>query len=192
MKNLKQLFAVLVLLLAMTIQAQNTETKISEERIEDISNKICHAALAYRTLSGKEAGKDIEDLILANLGTSREDPNHQAILTKFWNEHNEKLICYEGPEDETRNPQHFLKRIVDLGMYKSVLYDFLLSDPEGYPIDVNPIEIYNGKEETLLDYIDYILNKPNASSEYNVKEIQSLRSWLVMGYNAKTASQLKN
>jgi len=51
------------------------------------------------------------------------------------------MICYESPVDEARYPQHFMKRIVDLRMYKSVLYGFLLSDEDDYPIDVNTLEI---------------------------------------------------
>ncbi len=193
MKNLKQIFAVLVLLLAVTMQAQNTENKISDEQIEYITKKLCSSALAYRAGNAKTAGKDIEDIIINFLGTSRNDQDYKKIITKFWNENNEKIICNdEGSTKDTRNPQHFMKRIVDLGMYQSVFYDFLLSDPDSYSINVNAIEIYNGKEETLLDYIDYILNKPNASSEYNVKEIQNVRDWLIEGYNAKTAAQLKN
>tara|TARA_R110002096_G_scaffold153285_3_gene316978 strand:- start:585 stop:893 length:309 start_codon:yes stop_codon:yes gene_type:complete len=102
------------------------------------------------------------------------------------------LICYEGPEDETRNPQHFLKRIVDLGMYKSALYDFLLSDEDEYPIDVNSVEIYNEKEETFLDYLNEIISKPDNEKKYTIKEIKMLRLTIIEDYNAKTASELKN
>jgi len=192
MKNIKHIVATVLMLLAITTKAQTTETEITDERIEDLSKKMCIAALTFRASSADKAGSNIEGLILNFLRTSKEDPNYKEKLTKFWDENNEKCICHdEGSTERTRNPQHFLKRIVDLGMYNSVFYHWLLSDPEEYPVDVNAVEIYNGKEETLLDYIDYILNKPNANSEYNLKEIQSLRDWLVMGYNAKTAAELK-
>ncbi|MCI2230279.1 hypothetical protein MC378_13960 [Polaribacter sp. MSW13] len=191
MRRIKYLSLVFVFLVTISAQEQN-ETKISDETIEDISKKICSASIAYRTVSAKTAGKDIEDLILVNIGVLREDPKYREKLTKFWNEHSEKLICYEGPEDETRNPQHFLKRIVDLGMYKSVLCHFLLSDKDEYPIDVNSVEIYNGKEETFLDYLNEIISKPDNEKKYNIKEIKMLRLTIIQDYNAKTASELKN
>jgi hypothetical protein len=192
MKNIKHIVVLILLLLALTAKAQITDTEISDEQIEDLSINICRSVLTFRNASAKTAGESIEYMILKFLNTSQEDPNHKAILTKFWNENNEKCICYEGPEDETRNPQHFLKRIVDLGMYKSVLNDFLLSNPFKFPIDVNAVEIYNGKEETLLDYLNEILSNPENEEKYNFQEIKSLRRLLLMGYNAKTAAQLKN
>ncbi|MEH6537835.1 MAG: hypothetical protein V7719_15645 [Psychroserpens sp.] len=193
MESIKSLLLVFVVLFSFNIQAQNDEIEISDERIEILSKKICSSALTFRTLSAKEAGSNMEKMILNFIGVSKEDPNYKEKFTKFWNENSEKFICYEkGTTQDTRNPQHFMKRIVDLGMYKTVFYKFLLSDPEGYHIDVNTIEIYNGKEETILDYIDNVLSEPNASSKYHVKEIQSVRDWLVMGYNAKKASELEN
>ncbi|MEH6537831.1 MAG: hypothetical protein V7719_15625, partial [Psychroserpens sp.] len=137
------------------------------------------------------AGSNMEKMILNFIGVSKEDPNYKEKLTKFWNENSEKFICYEGPEDETRNPQHFMKRIVDLGMYNTVLYDFLLSDEDEYSIDVNAIEIYKGKEETLLDYLDSIIANPEKAKEYNMPEIKDLRGVIIEDYGAKTASELK-
>jgi hypothetical protein len=179
--------------LALTAKAQITDTEISDEQIEDLSINICRSALTFRNASAKTAGESIEYMILKFLNTSQDDPNHKAILTKFWNENNEKCICYDdGSTGRTRNPQHFLKRIVDLGMYTSVLNDFLLSNPFKFPIDVNAVEIYNGKEETLLDYLNEILSNPENDGKYNFQELQSLRRLLLMGYNAKTAAELKD
>ena len=140
----------------------------------------------------KKAGKGVEGLILNFLGISKEDPKYKEKLTKFWNENADKFICHEeGTTERTRNPQHFLKRIVDLGMHKSVLNGFLLSNPYKLPINVNTVEIYNGKEETLLDYLDAIISNPDNEEKYNIPEIKSLRRLLLMGYNAKTAAELK-
>ncbi|MEH6537834.1 MAG: hypothetical protein V7719_15640 [Psychroserpens sp.] len=192
MRRLKYLLLAFVVLVSINAQAQN-ETKISDERIEDLSKRMCIAALTFRVSSSKQAGDRIERLILNFLGSSKEDKNHKAIITKFWNENYEKFICYdEGTTERTRNPQQFMKRIVDLGMYKSVLYNFLLSDEDEYPIDVNAVEIYNGKEETLLDYLDGIISNPEKAKEYNIKEIKLLRLTIIEDYNAKIASELKN
>jgi len=172
-------------------EVEDLKDKIDDERIKDLVIRICRSALTFRNASADTAGESIEYMLLKFLGTSKEDKNHKQILTKFWNENSEKLICTdEGSTKYTRNPQHFMKRIVDLGMYKSVLYDFLLSDEDDYPINVNAIEVYKGKKETVLDYIDNILKDPAVDEKYNVKEIQSLRRALLNDYGAKKASEL--
>ncbi|MEH6537832.1 MAG: hypothetical protein V7719_15630 [Psychroserpens sp.] len=192
MRSIKYVLLVFVVLVSFNTQAQN-ETKISEERMEDFIKNMCSAALAFRIADASKAGQGVEGLILNFLGTSKEDPNHKEIFTAFWNENSYRFICHEeGTTKYTRTPQHFMKRIVDLGMYKSVGYDFLLSDEDEYPIDVNTIEIYNGKEETLLDYIDAILKDHKVESKYNVKEIKDLRDVIILDYNGKKASELKN
>ncbi|OAD39924.1 hypothetical protein [Polaribacter atrinae] len=191
MKKFKYLLLVFVVLFSMNTQAQN-ETKIDDAKLNDFIKKLCLSGLAFRTSDSRQAGQDIEELILNFLGLTKEDPNYKEKLTKFWNENNHKFICHEeGTTKFTRTPQHFLKRIVDLGMHKSVLGDFLLSNPYKYPINVNTVEIYNGKEETLLDYLDAIISNPDNKEKYNIPEIKSLRRLLLMGYNAKTASELK-
>tara|TARA_R110002051_G_scaffold59843_2_gene109785 strand:+ start:106 stop:654 length:549 start_codon:yes stop_codon:yes gene_type:complete len=174
MKKFKSLLMVFIVLVSINTQAQS-EIEISDERMEDFIKKMCRVSLTFRTSAAKQAGSNMEKLILHFLGLTKEDPNYKEKLTKFWNENSDKFICFdEGSTKYTRTPQHFLKRIVDLGMHKTVFYDFLLSDPEGYAIDVNTIEIYNGKEETILDYIDNVLSQPNASSKYTCKRSRKL------------------
>jgi hypothetical protein len=191
MRKIKSLLFAFVVLFTINIQAQN-ETEISEERMEDFIKKMCRSALAFRTADARKAGYGVEGLILNFLGTSKEDPNHKEIFTKFWNENSYRFICHEeGTTKFTRTPQHFMKRVVDLGMHKSILYDFLLSDEDDYPIDVNTIEIYNGNEETLLDYIDNLLKNNDVESKYNVKEVKLLRLTIIEDYNAKKASEIK-
>lgn len=85
-----------------------------------------------------------------------------------------------------------MKRVVSLGMYETILYDFFLYDEEEYPINVNTVEILpNGEKETLLDYINKILADPEVDKKYDVKEIKQLKRVIVKDYNAKTAAELK-
>ena len=55
---------------------------------------------------------------------------------------------------------------------------------------VNHIEIYQGKEETVLDYIENILKNPNNSTEYDFVELKSLKKTLIKYYGAKYAKDL--
>jgi hypothetical protein len=191
MRSIKSILLVFIVLFTVNTQAQN-EIKISEERMEDFIKSMCRSALSFRKADATKAGEGVEGLILNFLGLTKEDPDYKEKLTKWWNENNHRFICHEeGTTKFTRNPQHFLKRVIDLGMHKTILYDFLLSDEDDYPIDVNAIETYNGKEETVIDYIDNILKDPEVASNYNVREIKDLRDVLILDYGAKTSSELK-
>ena len=116
--------------------------------------------------------------------------NYKQKFTELYNKYSDKFICTDKPTEKSRNPEHFLKRVVCLSMYESIFYDFLLSDPEEYPIDVNTVEIVNGKPETLIDYIDNIITNPEISKNYDVGQIKDLKSWLVEEYGAKKANEL--
>ena len=84
-------------------------------------------------------------------------------------------------------PQHLSKRIIDMRLHKDVYYKYLLRDKE---IDINGIDIVNGRKETILDYIDGILSDPDAEDKYNVKEIKGLRRMFVKRFGAKSAEEL--
>ena len=77
-------------------------------------------------------------------------------------------------------------------MYTPILIEYLLKDETTYPIDVNVIQNINGTEETVLDYIDSILNDSTAHSRYEISEIREIREILVTFYNAKHASEINS
>jgi len=185
---------VLAILLCFCIQIQAQETKeYTCEELEDFSEIICAEATSLsRGDSISKAGEIIEAMFIKMFGIDKNDPNYKQLVAAVYNKYAACLICRDKPNFRTRNPEQFLKRVVSLGMYESILYDFFLYDEDEYPIDVNTIEILpNGEKETLLDYINKILADPEVDKKYDVKEILDLRTWIIEYYGAKKASELK-
>ena len=137
----------------------------------------------------EDVGARLENYILKHLGISRKTKGYKLLVANFWNANSQDLICRTSTGG-LRNPQHFMKRVVEMNMQNEALYDFILYDPEEYPITVNHIEIYNGKKETILDYIENILTTPGNDKKYNFQELQSLKRILIDEYGAKLATQL--
>ena len=187
-------FYILSFLLCFNLQIQAQETKeYTCEELEEFASLIC--ANARRLSKGdsiSKAGEIIEDDFISKFGIDKNDPNYKKLVAAVYNKYADCFICRDKPTKFTRNPEHFLKRVVSLGMYETILYDFLLYDEDEYPIDVNTIEILpNGEKETLLDYIDKILADPEVSKKYDVKEILDLRGLIIEDFGAKKASDLK-
>jgi len=182
----------MVLLTALPSQAQNWSklSKDEAESIKRLSTKMCTQLQMSKTAKHEDAGRQVEKHILNQLNITREDPNYKLKAANFWNKYAEYFVCTNN--GGRRKPQHFLKRVVDMDFTNKVLYDFLLYDEEEYPISVNAIEIYKGKEETFLDYLNAILADPKNEEFYSFKEIKLLKSIIIEDYGAKTASELKN
>jgi hypothetical protein len=182
----------LLMLVFLPTQAQDWSklSKDEAESVKRLATKMCTQLQMSKTAKHEDSGWQIEKHLLNRLKITREDPDYKLKVAKFWNKYAEYFVC-DIPGGR-RNPQHFLKRVVDMDFYETILYDFLLSDEEEYPISVNAIEIYQGKEETFLDYLNAILAVPsNNDGKYNFKEIKLLRSIIIDDYGAKTASELK-
>lgn len=184
---------IVLLICSLQLQAQEN-TDYTCEELEEFAQFLCNTATTLsRGDSISKAGEIIEERFLKKFGIDKNHPNYKQLVAAVYNKYAACLICKDKPTPHTRNPEQFLKRVISLGMYESILYDFLLYDEEEYPIDVNTIEILpNGEKETLLDYVDKILADPKVSEKYDVKEIQSLRRVIIKDYNAKKASEIKD
>jgi hypothetical protein len=110
-------------------------------------------------------------------------------INEFWNEYSDELIC-TNKSKTARVPQQFMKRVVDMGMGNQIFDEFLLYDYDEYPIDVNAVEIYNGRPETILDFVDSILNVPVRLENSEEDVLRELQEILVGDYGAKHASEL--
>jgi len=159
--------------------------------IKELASVMCSRLVSALAGAGDqdEIGKSFETLVLNHLGIDREKEGYKLLITSFWNANSQDLIC-TSPFTGVRAPQHFMKRVVDMGMQNEVLYEFILYDPDDYPITVNHIEIYKGKKETILDFVQNILTTPGNEEKYDFKELESLRRILIKDYGAKYAKDL--
>ena len=187
---MKYLLLLLFLCPLAPISAQETKEYTCEE-LEEFGSLICaNARRLSRGNSISKAGQIIEQDFINKFGIDKNNPNYKQLVAAVYNKYAACLICHDKPTKFTRTPEQFMKRVVSLGMYESILYDFLLYDEEEYPIDVNTIEMVNGKPETLLDYLDHILADPQVERKYNKNEIYVLRETIIDDFGVKKASEL--
>lgn len=186
------LFAASFFFVSQSIYSQVKVKELSNEKIKKIAALLCSDAF---TIAGSEqrsrAGTETLNQFMHFFEIKKTDPNYKLKVATAYNKYADRLICRSKPTDLSRSPEQYLKRIVSIGMYWTILYDFLLYDQEEYPIDVNTIEMVNGRPETLLDYLNTMLKDPRREYKFNVKEIQLLRGLIIEDYGAKTAKELE-
>ncbi len=95
--------------------------------------------------------------------------------------------------------RNIAKRAIFLGNAESFFDDFIFEEYSSFEngkrktvIDINAIEYVDGEPETLLDYLDKIL-EPNHASRLggsNRGDIAALRNRLIFVFGAKTAEEL--
>lgn len=141
-----------------------------EKNDETLAAKIC--SLGYSNWGSSVPVSGFEEDILSYIGISNDDPNREKHIAKFFNENNHLLICGEDNDEFIRPNEHILKRSIALSEY-----DFLLhaaNSPKYDDMDWNFYEIVDGKKETILDYLDMIINDEELAIEYDVDELKSL------------------
>ena len=66
-------------------------------------------------------------------------------------------------------------------------FDYFLQDRA---LNVNSIEYRDGRPETLIDYIDQILQEPEVEETWDVSKLRRLRTLLIDHMNGKHAVEL--
>lgn len=134
-----------------------------------LANKLCSKGyLAWPTL---DAASNFESVLLKHLGLPEDAPNKEKHISRFFNANNSKLICEDDGSDFIRANEHILKRSLARSEHDFLLH---IANHPDYEIDWNFYEIVDGKKETMLDYMDMIINHPELSEEYNIPELKTL------------------
>jgi len=180
----------LALSLPAAASAESSTDQTDLDALRLLSHKMCTQLHLSRTMGSTNAGEKIENHILDHLAISRQTEGYKTQVAGFWNANAQHLICTDTVA-KLRGPILFMKRVVDMEMQKTILYGFLLSDPEDYAVTVNHTEFYNGKAETMLDFLDGILRDKARHVDYDIDEIQELREVLIEDYGAINARDLK-
>lgn len=193
MKKLKHTLLLVFIGFTVTLSAQTdcgTESEDGTTEMEFLGSKLC--AMIELTFGYENAGEKIEDVLLGQLEITRETSNYKQQILDLWNTYSNCFICKSKSvtKPELPYPTHFLKRVVDFHMEPQVFDEFLLNDPEEFPIDVNAVELVDGKGETLIDYLDKIIADPSKQEGFRMTSIKELRTYLIEDYSAKTAVEL--
>lgn len=155
----------------------------------NLSRKLCY--YVNKGSYNKTLDKDIETELLTFLKTTKEDVDYKTKLVDFWNNYNHFFICTDK-DDEIL--EHILKRSLNKLFYKDndMLFNWLFELDKTKKIDFNQVIYFDGYPETILDFLNTIIQNSYEYQQFDSIAITELRLKLIEDYNAKTAEQLKN
>lgn len=173
---LKNLFLTLSLSLLLGFAVFGSLTKADDSEINSetgatkLANKICMGG--YITWPSIEPVGKFEEVVLLHLNLPYDTPNKEKIIAKFFNDNNSKLICGDDSDEFIRTSEHFLKRSLARSEHTYLIH---MANSEGYEdYDWNFYEIVDGEKETILDYLDMIINDPDLAEDYDIPELKTL------------------
>jgi len=73
--------------------------------------------------------------------------------------------------------------------HKAVFNKFLFLNRKTYPKNINFVVNYNGRKETILDFVDGIIVQNNEVL-YDISQLKRIRRTLVKHFHAKNAADL--
>jgi hypothetical protein len=151
----------------------------------ELGNFVC--ATYYSSLNSTNPTEDFDMKILEKLGEDKNSPNRKNIVGKFLNENHKNLICGEDSDARLRSNEPLLKRAIGRGEYG--LINNLMFFEDDYKYNLNHYEIVDGKKETILDYIEKILNDPELLKRYDTDSLMVLHNDFIE-YEAKRGKEL--
>ena len=159
-----------------------TDDQIQET---ELASFVCGTYM--NSLSNEDPIKYFDQAILKRLKFDINHPDRKKIVGKFLNDNHDILICERNMSGDLRESESLIKRGIGRGEYG--LINNLMFFEEDYNYNLNHYEIVNGKKETILDYIEKILNSPDLLSKYDADGLKVLHNDLIE-YEAKRGSEL--
>ncbi|WP_282148381.1 hypothetical protein [Algibacter lectus] len=182
---------VVALLLSINVKSQNSLKEqygiiLKYDTSESgLANYIC--ASYYGSLSAPVPIVYLEKAIMRGIGLDENHSDRRKIVGKFLNEYHGDLICGNDNSQLLRENEPLIKRSIGRGEF--ALIDHLMIFEEDYQYNLNHYEIVDGKKETILDYIEKILNNPILLKHYNEDALRILHNDFIE-YEAKRGSEL--
>jgi hypothetical protein len=185
---MKRIIAAVAIVIGLVVIPATASAQDNDKPdIPTLGNQICDAMMVYDTSGLKPAHEAFELVILDYLGIDKaERPDYREAIRKFWNTHHEQMVCTSIVRGYT-SPQHLLKRVVEMRSSSSFYFDYFLQDRR---LNVNAVELRGGRKETLVDYLENILARPDAEDIYDTKKARRLRQFLVELMDGKRAEEL--
>ena len=172
----------------------NCDTVVLSREMFGLENGMCGEFLVSDAI-GNEHGLieiRVEDRILKFLGIKERDDEGKYIkkVADFWNANSQCFICtIDDNIARVRVPSHFMKKAIAAG-YSNLIFDEFLLYPD-YHININHIEYYNGTPETVLDYVNNIIDDEEQLKDYSKNTIVALQHQLI-NKGGKTAEEVLN
>ncbi len=160
------------------------ERKLSKDKVSYLAAKLC-GNINFSSSAGFKP-QEFKSIILKDIGASEslseEEKNKK--VTWFLNTYKNELICAPNHLKRDDRPLHLYKTAILDGVID--LFDEL-TDDDLYQIDWNSYEIIDGKKETVIDYLDKVLNGVFSDNE----DLEMLREDL-LDMGAKRGKDLKD
>ncbi len=150
-----------------------SKPQLSRREIGWMDNSIAHKVYRAACVHSiqKSSFADFESSILQTLGVPAHAPDREMLISSFFNEQSANLIFEDSIDGTIRKKEHLFKRMIALGEWRFINY---AANHPKYELDWNFYEMVDGEKETLLDYLDMIINDEEIASEYNVDELKDL------------------
>jgi hypothetical protein len=187
MKNILKIL--IVLCFTYNANSQNTlkeEFGIEINDASGFSSFIC--ASYYSSLSADVQSDYLEDNLMIYLGLDINHKNRRKIFGKILNEYHNVLICGKDNDGRLRDNESIIKRSIGRGEFGLIKH--LMLYEEDYEYNLNHYEIVGGNKETILDYIEKILNDPKLLAKYNASKVRVLHNDFIE-YEAKRGVELE-
>jgi hypothetical protein len=170
--------------------AKGMERKEKDEatKIKVLANRLCSRLLASQAFDNLSARDAFKSTIANHLGIQVTGKNTRKKVIDFFNLNKNKMICtIENPKYSS--PQHVMRRMIDMRIQEEVFFEFLLEDDSDEykgKVDLNIVyKNAEGKEETMLDYIETIVSDTSTKGSYNHDELRDLQEMLQDQYGGK-------
>lgn len=185
MKN--TLLSITAVFITFILNAQNVSIQdINIEDQESFSIFVCSKYYNSRNLSNSIEAFEIG--IMRELDLDENHPNRKAIIGMILNKYHDIIICGKDTENRLRDIEPIIKRSIGRGEYD--LIDNLMYYEEDYGYNLNHYEIVDGNKETILDYIEKILNTPSLINKYDADRLIVLHNDFIE-YEAKRGIELE-
>ncbi len=161
-----------------------------DAELKRLNKMMCNNLMASRV-----SGMSLDRLL--NLSLSRyfrvppDAPGFHEKVQQFWDTHYAQLICDDIKDGFTKTKStHLSKRAWDLNQHDTFIFDFLLNEDRTY-LNINAVDYsFEGKPETLLDFLERIYNNPKRYPRYDLNEVKDMIMELRVAYGAKRAREL--
>ncbi|MDG5490969.1 hypothetical protein [Psychroserpens sp. SPM9] len=155
----------------------------------DLSNRLC--SLVDNDAFNNTLDTSIENELLQFLKLTKKDSTYRTKLIDFWNVYNKFFICVDN---DTVTVEHIMKKSLKTLFYKhnQILFDWLMDLSATKKIDFNQVIYFDGHPETILDFLDAILQNKNMYQQFEISAIRELKSKLIKDFGAKNFYQIKH
>ncbi|MCT4641582.1 MAG: hypothetical protein N4A33_04740 [Bacteriovoracaceae bacterium] len=147
------------------------------------------------SIGSKDTVEVTRQQVLEILGkdTNSSEPTVDSYeVVNFFNTHLDKIVCTDTKHNPIRSKVSYFKYNIQIGNYAFVekyLYKTGCTDDASKKLDLNAYDMIDEKKETIVDYLDLIIEDENNHVQYDIKRLKEIRSGLVH-CGAKKAEEL--